>query len=172
MYLEKINSPDDLKRLVLPELETLSDEIRTLIIEVVSKNGGHLSSSLGVVELTLALHYVFDTPVDKIIWDVGHQCYTHKIITGRREKFRTLRQDNGISGFPSRQESVYDVFNTGHASNSISIIEIRIHRSIAPRLVHFADTASIDDNVFCVISGGPCLLVQCHVFTKRFNGGD
>lgn len=121
MYLEKINSPDDLKRLVLPELETLSDEIRTLIIEVVSKNGGHLSSSLGVVELTLALHYVFDTPVDKIIWDVGHQCYTHKIITGRREKFRTLRQDNGISGFPSRQESVYDVFNTGHASNSISI---------------------------------------------------
>ncbi len=121
MYLEKINSPDDLKRLVLPELETLSDEIRTLIIEVVSKNGGHLSSSLGVVELTLALHYVFDTPVDKIIWDVGHQCYAHKIITGRREKFRTLRQDNGISGFPSRQESVYDVFNTGHASNSISI---------------------------------------------------
>jgi len=121
MYIEKINSPDDLKRLVLPELETLSDEIRTLIIEVVSKNGGHLSSSLGVVELTLALHYVFDTPVDKIIWDVGHQCYAHKIITGRREKFRTLRQDNGISGFPSRQESVYDVFNTGHASNSISI---------------------------------------------------
>jgi len=121
MFLEKINSPDDLKRLTLFELKTLSDEIRALIIDVVSKTGGHLSSSLGVVELTIALHYVFDTPVDKIIWDVGHQCYAHKIITGRRERFGTLRQDNGISGFPNRQESIYDVFNTGHASNSISI---------------------------------------------------
>jgi len=121
MFLEKINSPDDLKRLTIPELIILSDEIRTLIIDVVSKTGGHLSSSLGVVELTIALHKVFDAPVDKIIWDVGHQCYAHKILTGRRDQFGTLRQDNGLSGFPSRKESIYDVFNTGHASNSISI---------------------------------------------------
>jgi 1-deoxy-D-xylulose-5-phosphate synthase len=121
MFLEKINSPDDLKRLTIPEFITLSDEIRKLIIDVVSKTGGHLSSSLGVVELTIALHHIFDTPSDKIIWDVGHQCYAHKILTGRRDQFGTLRQDNGISGFPSRKESVYDVFNTGHASNSISI---------------------------------------------------
>jgi 1-deoxy-D-xylulose-5-phosphate synthase len=121
MFLEKINSPDDLKKLTIPELISLSDEIRTLIIDVVSKTGGHLSSSLGVVELTIALHHVFDTPVDKIIWDVGHQCYAHKILTGRRDQFGTLRQDNGLSGFPSRKESIYDVFNTGHASNSISI---------------------------------------------------
>lgn len=121
MYLEKINLPQDLKGLTVPELNILSDEIRHLIIDVVSKTGGHLSSSLGVVELTIALHYVFNTPKDKIIWDVGHQCYAHKILTGRRDMFHTLRQDNGISGFPSRQESEYDVFNTGHASNSISI---------------------------------------------------
>ena len=121
MFLEKINSPDDLKKLTIPELIILSNEIRTLIIDVVSKTGGHLSSSLGVVELTIALHHVFDTPVDKIIWDVGHQCYTHKILTGRRDQFGTLRQDDGLSGFPSRKESAYDVFNTGHASNSISI---------------------------------------------------
>ncbi|MCX8111254.1 MAG: 1-deoxy-D-xylulose-5-phosphate synthase, partial [Syntrophorhabdaceae bacterium] len=121
MYLEKINLPQDLKGLTIPELTALSDEIRKLIIDVVSKTGGHLSSSLGVVELTIALHYVFNTPNDKIIWDVGHQCYAHKILTGRRDRFHTLRQDNGISGFPSRKESEYDVFNTGHASNSISI---------------------------------------------------
>ena len=121
MFLEKINSPDDLKKLTIPELIILSDEIRTLIIDVVSKTGGHLSSSLGVVELTIALHHVFDTPADKIIWDVGHQCYAHKILTGRRDQFGTLRQDDGLSGFPSRKESIYDVFNTGHASNSISI---------------------------------------------------
>jgi 1-deoxy-D-xylulose-5-phosphate synthase len=121
MFLEKINSPDDVKKLTIPELIILSDEIRKLIIDVVSKTGGHLSSSLGVVELTIALHRVFDTPSDKIIWDVGHQCYAHKILTGRRDQFGTLRQDDGLSGFPSRQESIYDVFNTGHASNSISI---------------------------------------------------
>ncbi|HPP07220.1 MAG TPA: 1-deoxy-D-xylulose-5-phosphate synthase, partial [Syntrophorhabdaceae bacterium] len=121
MYLEKINHPEDLKKLSIPQLNILSEEIRRLIIEVVSKTGGHLSSSLGVVELTIALHYVFNTPFDKIIWDVGHQCYAHKILTGRKDRFHTLRQDNGLSGFPSRQESIYDVFNTGHASNSISI---------------------------------------------------
>lgn len=120
MYLEHINLPEDLKKLSIPQLNILSHEIRRLIIEVVSKTGG-TSSSLGVVELTIAIHYVFNAPFDKIIWDVGHQCYTHKILTGRKDRFHTLRQDNGISGFPSRQESIYDVFNTGHASNSISI---------------------------------------------------
>ncbi|MBP8625998.1 MAG: 1-deoxy-D-xylulose-5-phosphate synthase [Syntrophorhabdales bacterium] len=121
MYLEKINLPADLREFTIPELSSLSEEIRQLIIDTVSKTGGHLSSSLGVVELTIALHYVFNTPSDKIIWDVGHQCYAHKILTGRRDMFHTLRQDCGICGFPSRQESEYDVFNTGHASNSISI---------------------------------------------------
>lgn len=121
MYLERIDYPSDLKKLTISELETLCREIRELIIDVVSRTGGHLSSSLGAVELTVALHYVFDTPHDKIIWDVGHQCYAHKILTGRKNSFHTLRQDFGISGFPSREESPFDVFNTGHASNSISI---------------------------------------------------
>ncbi len=121
MFLEKINSPEDLKKLNTVELARLAEEIRPYIIKVVSRTGGHLSSNLGVVELTIALHYVFDAPNDKIIWDVGHQCYTHKILTERKGKFDTLRQDEGLSGFPSRKESVYDVFDTGHASNSISI---------------------------------------------------
>ncbi|MCX5799342.1 MAG: 1-deoxy-D-xylulose-5-phosphate synthase [Proteobacteria bacterium] len=121
MFLEKINSPEDLKKLNTVELARLAVEIRPYIIKVVSRTGGHLSSNLGVVELTIALHYVFDAPNDKIIWDVGHQCYTHKILTERKGKFDTLRQDEGLSGFPSRKESVYDVFDTGHASNSISI---------------------------------------------------
>jgi 1-deoxy-D-xylulose-5-phosphate synthase len=121
MFLEKINSPEDLKKLNNIELTRLAEEIRPYIIKVVSRTGGHLSSNLGVVELTIALHYVFDAPNDKIIWDVGHQCYTHKILTERKGRFDTLRQDGGLSGFPSREESVYDVFNTGHASNSISI---------------------------------------------------
>ena len=107
--------------MTVSELSQLADEIRPYITDVVSRTGGHLSSNLGVVELTIALHYVFNTPEDKIVWDVGHQCYTHKILTERREKFETLRQDGGISGFPSRKESPYDVFDTGHASNSISI---------------------------------------------------
>jgi 1-deoxy-D-xylulose-5-phosphate synthase len=121
MFLEKINSPEDLKKLSIPDLTILAEEIRHRIIEVVSRTGGHLSSNLGVVELTIALHYVFDSPKDKIIWDVGHQCYSHKLLTGRRERFETLRQTNGLSGFPSKKESAYDVFDTGHASNSISI---------------------------------------------------
>lgn len=121
MFLEKINTLKDLRDLTVSELGLLADEIRPYITNVVSRTGGHLSSNLGVVELTIALHYVFNTPEDKIIWDVGHQCYTHKILTGRREQFETLRQDGGISGFPSRKESVFDVFDTGHASNSISV---------------------------------------------------
>ena len=121
MFLEKINTLKDLRDLTVSELGLLADEIRPYITNVVSRTGGHLSSNLGVVELTIALHYVFNTPEDKIIWDVGHQCYTHKILTGRREQFETLRQDGGISGFPSRKESAFDVFDTGHASNSISV---------------------------------------------------
>ena len=118
--LEGINSPADLKRLGFDELNQLAAEIRKLIIETVSKNGGHLAPSLGVVELTIALHYVFDAPEDKIIWDVGHQSYAHKIITGRRNQFHTLRMHEGISGFPKREESPYDTFNTGHSGTSIS----------------------------------------------------
>lgn len=120
MLLETINSPADVKRLKGEELLKLAEELRETIIQTVSVNGGHLASNLGVVELTLALHYVFDSPKDKIIWDVGHQSYSHKLITGRREKFSTIRKENGISGFPKREESVHDAFNTGHSSTSIS----------------------------------------------------
>ncbi|MDH5186048.1 MAG: 1-deoxy-D-xylulose-5-phosphate synthase [candidate division WOR-3 bacterium] len=119
--LEKVNSPVDLKKLSMPELNVLASEIRQEIIKVTAKNGGHLAPSLGVVELTLALHYVFDAPKDKIIWDVGHQSYTHKLVTGRKERFATLRTSGGLSGFPKRQESVYDVFDTGHSGNSVSV---------------------------------------------------
>jgi len=118
--LDKIDSPSDLKGLSLDKLNLLADEIRRKIIETVSKTGGHLAPSLGVVELTLALHYVFNAPADKIIWDVGHQSYAHKLITGRRDKFDTLRTYGGISGFPKRKESIYDTFDTGHSSTSIS----------------------------------------------------
>jgi len=118
--LDNIESPEDIRRLDLAQLETLADEIREFLIERVSVTGGHLASNLGVVELTLALHKVFKTPKDKIIWDVGHQSYVHKIITGRREQFETLRQFGGISGFPKHCESEYDCFDTGHSSTSIS----------------------------------------------------
>lgn len=118
--LDKIDSPQDLKNLSLPELENLCGEIRQLIIQTVGNNGGHLASNLGVVELTVALHYVLDLPEDKIVWDVGHQAYTHKILSGRREQIKTIRQKDGISGFPRPQESPYDAFAVGHASTSIS----------------------------------------------------
>jgi len=118
--LENINSPADLKDLSIRDLEGLANEIRQKIIETVSKTGGHLAPSLGVVELTIALHYVFNAPEDKIIWDVGHQAYAHKLITGRRDRFHTLRTYGGISGFPKREESHYDSFDTGHSSTSIS----------------------------------------------------
>lgn len=118
--LDGINSPDDIKKLDLQQLEKLSKEIREFLISKVSKTGGHLASNLGVVELTLALHKIFSTPNDKIIWDVGHQSYVHKIVTGRRALFDTLRQTNGISGFPKFKESPHDSFNTGHSSTSIS----------------------------------------------------
>jgi 1-deoxy-D-xylulose-5-phosphate synthase len=118
--LPRINSPDDLKGLSVRELEELASEIREFIIDTISKVGGHLGASLGVVELTLAVHYVFNAPRDKIVWDTGHQGYVHKIITGRRDVFHTIRQFKGISGFLKRSESIYDVFGAGHASTSIS----------------------------------------------------
>ncbi|WP_091545892.1 1-deoxy-D-xylulose-5-phosphate synthase [Alkaliphilus peptidifermentans] len=119
-YLSKINGPEDLKDLKDEEIEILAQEIRDFLIESVSKTGGHLASNLGVVELTLALHMMFDSPKDKIIWDVGHQSYIHKILSGRRDFFNTLRQYKGLSGFPKRNESPHDHFDTGHSSTSIS----------------------------------------------------
>ncbi|MCX5822353.1 MAG: 1-deoxy-D-xylulose-5-phosphate synthase [Deltaproteobacteria bacterium] len=118
--LAKVNDPEDIRRLSMADLNLLAEEIREMMIETVSKRGGHLASSLGTVELTLALHYVFDTPRDRLVWDVGHQAYTHKIITGRKGRFDTLRQRGGISGFPKREESVYDTFDVGHSGTSIS----------------------------------------------------
>ena len=118
--IENINLPEDLKKLDIKEKEKLSEEIRKEILNVVSNNGGHLASNLGVVELTIALHSVFNAPKDKIVWDVGHQTYVHKILTGRKDKMNSLRKRNGIAGFPKREESEYDTFNTGHSSTAIS----------------------------------------------------
>ncbi len=118
--LDAIRGPADLKKLTVEEMSKVAAEIRSLIIDTVSKNGGHLGSNLGVVELTLALHYVFDSPRDKIVWDVGHQCYTHKLLTGRRGRFSGLRQSGGLLGFPCRDESEHDAYNTGHASTALS----------------------------------------------------
>jgi 1-deoxy-D-xylulose-5-phosphate synthase len=119
-YLKTINQPADLRRLPRNELRKVADELRTFVIDSVSKTGGHLSSNLGTVELTIALHYVFNTPEDRLVWDVGHQTYPHKILTGRRDQMHTLRQRDGISGFPRRAESEYDTFGTAHSSTSIS----------------------------------------------------
>lgn len=120
MILEKINKPNDIKALDPIEYNQLADEIRQFLIENISKTGGHLASNLGVVELTMALHLVFNLPQDKLIWDVGHQAYTHKILTGRKNQFDQLRKFGGMSGFPKRNESHYDAFDTGHSSTSIS----------------------------------------------------
>jgi 1-deoxy-D-xylulose-5-phosphate synthase len=119
-FLKNVNFPNDLRKLNLSELRILSDEVREYLIDTISQIGGHLGASLGVVELTLALHYVFNTPVDKLIWDVGHQGYIHKILTGRRDQLRTIRQKDGISGFLKMSESEYDAFGAGHASTSLS----------------------------------------------------
>ena len=118
--LSDINSPADLRKLDKDQLPELAQELRDFIIDIVSTKEGHLGASLGVVELTIALHYVFDTPNDLLVWDVGHQAYGHKILTGRRDKFGTNRQWQGISGFPSRSESEFDTFGVGHSSTSIS----------------------------------------------------
>ena len=120
MTLRDINSPADLKKLKPNQLQSIADELRSYIVDTLSTHPGHLASSLGTVELTVALHYVFNTPDDKLIWDVGHQSYAHKILTGRREAFQTVRTYGGISGFPKMSESPYDAFGTGHSSTSIS----------------------------------------------------
>ena len=120
-FLEKVNSPEDLKKLTVKELGVYAGEVREYILETVKKQGGHLSSNLGSIELTIALHYVFDSPNDKLLFDVGHQAYTHKIITGRREEFKKLRSDGGISGFPNVRESECDAFTMGHSSTSLSL---------------------------------------------------
>ena len=120
MYLEKINQPGDIKKLSRAELPVLAEEIRKFLINKISSTGGHLASNLGVVELTMAIHLCFSFPEDKVIWDVGHQSYTHKLLTGRREGFDTLRKYGGMSGFPKRKESSCDAFDTGHSSTSIS----------------------------------------------------
>ena len=144
-YLEYIDSPDDIKKLNTDELIQLSDEIREFLLKKVSKTGGHLASNLGVVELTLAMHNVFDTKKDKIVWDVGHQSYVHKIVTGRKDKFDTLRKLNGLSGFPKTCEGNHDCFNTGHSSTSISA---------ALGMAKARDMKSEDYSVVAVIGDG------------------
>ena len=118
--LDTVNVPADLRKLPDSDLRQLADELRQEVISAVSVTGGHLGSGLGVVELTVALHHVFNTPEDRIIWDVGHQCYPHKVLTGRRDRIRTLRQPEGLSGFTKRSESEYDPFGAAHSSTSIS----------------------------------------------------
>ncbi len=144
-YLDTINSPEDLKKIPAEDLPLLAKEIRERIIEVVSQTGGHLASNLGVVELTIALHYIFDAPKDRIVWDVGHQAYVHKLLTGRRELFHTLRQYGGISGFPRPDESPYDTFNVGHSGTSLSA---------ALGMVEAGDKRHRKDKVIVVIGDG------------------
>ena len=118
--IREINFPSDLRKFKKENLKQISEELREELIDVVSETGGHLGAGLGVVELTVALHYVFDTPKDKLVWDVSHQCYPHKIITGRRNRIKTLRKGGGLSGFTKRTESEYDPFGAAHSSTSIS----------------------------------------------------
>ncbi|MBQ5551458.1 MAG: 1-deoxy-D-xylulose-5-phosphate synthase, partial [Bacteroidales bacterium] len=118
--LDKVNYPDDLKKIPKDKLPQFCDELRRYVIEVISQHPGHFAATLGVIELTVALHYVYNTPYDQIVWDVGHQAYAHKILTGRKSMFETLRNLHGLSPFPNRDESVYDAFTVGHASTSIS----------------------------------------------------
>ena len=143
--LNTINDPADLRKLDRRDLLRLAAELRAFLIDSVSKTGGHLSSNLGTVELTIALHYVYDTPHDRIVWDVGHQTYGHKILTGRREGMSRLRMWQGISGFPRREESTYDTFGTAHSSTSISAA---FGMAVASRL------AGIDRRVVAVIGDG------------------
>ena len=124
--LSNINNPDDLRKLNKNQLEQICSELRKYIIDIVSEKGGHFGASLGVVELTVALHYVFNTPSDQLVWDVGHQAYGHKILTGRKEQFPTNRIYKGLSGFPKRSESVYDTFGVGHSSTSISAALLKL----------------------------------------------
>ena len=161
--LEKINKPEDLKKLNIEEKEVLAEEIRKYIIDVVSENGGHLASNLGVVELTIALNSIFDFSKDKIVWDVGHQTYVHKILTGRKEQLKNIRKLNGIAGFPKTNESEYDHFNTGHSSTSISA---------AMGMAKARDIKQEDHNVIAVIgdgalTGGMALEALNHVGSSK-----
>ncbi len=144
-YLDKVNSPTDIKDMSIEEMDLLAKDIRKFLVRSISKTGGHLASNLGVVELTLSLHKVFDSPKDKIVWDVGHQSYVHKILTGRKNEFTTLRQFNGLSGFPKEDESPHDIFDTGHSSTSISVAE---------GLACARDIKKEDSNIIAVIGDG------------------
>ena len=144
-FLNQINFPSDLKKIPESKLQLVSDELREELIDAVSVTGGHLGASLGVVELSVALHYIFNTPNDKLIWDVGHQCYPHKILTGRKDKIRTLRQGGGLSGFTKRSESEYDPFGAAHSSTSISS---------ALGIAEANKLANKSDNVVAVIGDG------------------
>ncbi|MDF2591838.1 MAG: 1-deoxy-D-xylulose-5-phosphate synthase, partial [Clostridia bacterium] len=159
--LDKINSPEDIKQLKEKELNQLAGEIREYIISTVSETGGHLASNLGVVELSLALHRVFNSPEDKIIWDVGHQAYIHKLLTGRKEKLKTIRSLGGLSGFPKRSESEHDIFETGHSSTSISA---------ALGIAKARDLSGEDYNVIAVIGDGS--LTGGMAFEALNNAGD
>ena len=143
--LSKIDSPDDIKRLNRKLFGMLSDETCQFIQETIEDVGGHYSSPLGVVDLTIALHYIYNSPSDKLIWDVGHQAYAHKILTGRREEFRNLRQKHGISGFLKRDESPHDIFGAGHASTSISA---------ALGFAHARDRKKTNDQIVAIIGDG------------------
>ena len=163
--IEKVNSTKDLKKLTLSEKEELAKDIRKYILEIVSENGGHLASNLGVVELTISLHSVFNVPEDKIVWDVGHQTYVHKILTGRKEELKTLRKLNGIAGFPKTNESETDCFNTGHSSTSISA---------AMGMAKARDLENKTNSVIAVIgdgalTGGMALEALNHVGSSRTN---
>lgn len=161
--LQRVNTTNDLKRLTLKEKEMLAKDIRELIINTVSKNGGHLASNLGVVELTIAIHSVFNAPVDKIIWDVGHQSYVHKILTGRKEKMPTLRQFEGMAGFPKSNESEFDAFDTGHSSTSISAgLGMAVARNLKESKEHVI--AIIGDGA---LTGGMALEALNHAGTAK-----
>src|SRR5918993_3752918 len=144
--LDGIASPTDLKELSLSQLPALALEIRDELIDVVTRNGGHLGASLGAIELAVALHWVFDSPRDRIVWDVGHQAYAHKLLTGRRDRFATIRQEEGLSGFLSRDESEHDAFGAGHASTSIS--------AALGMAVAFSQSAEPDRRVAAIIGDG------------------
>ena len=162
-YLNHINYPSDLKQLPQEALPMVCEELRDFIIQQLSQNPGHLGSSLGTVELTVALHYVFDTPDDQLVWDVGHQAYAHKILTGRRERFHTNRQFKGVAPFPTPAESEYDAFIAGHASNSISaalgiavgdeargnVAESSPRRYFAVSVSAFCNSAGVPSNTIC-----------------------
>ena len=153
MYLERINDPSDLKKLNIKQLRVLAEELRSEIIKVVSDQGGHLSSNLGMVELTIAMHYVFDAPRDKLVFDVGHQCYAHKLLTGRYQSFQKLRSKGGAGGFPRLEESEYDAFTAGHASTAISA---------ALGMARTRDIMKADFNVVALVGDGALTGGMCY----------